>query len=328
MDSPSLEHKDYTIGWICGQGLETTTARAVLDEEYEDLPQSSSDTNDYILGRIGGHNVVVVGLPPEEPWTTSAAVAVTQMSFTFPNVRHRLVVGRGSGVPSERNDIRLGDVVVSSPGGIVQWDLGKFGSRGSFTRRCDVFQKPPTTWRNAIAKFRSTLELANLDISQYLTQLAKTNSRLPAYCEPPPPEDDMLFDARYDHCGESSCTRCDKSAIVQRFSRSNFGPVVHYGLVATGGSLIRDTALRDRLSHELGHPLGFETFSSGLVNNFPCICILGISNYADSHTNARYSGTAVAMATILARELLGFVPMRYDQDGMTLLRSQAGKKLT
>ena len=51
------------------------------------------------------------------------------MRRTFPSVQLRLLVGIGGGIPSQKNDIRLGNVVVGKldgiHGGVVQYDLGK-----------------------------------------------------------------------------------------------------------------------------------------------------------------------------------------------------------
>ncbi|OAX80909.1 hypothetical protein ACJ72_04757, partial [Emergomyces africanus] len=45
-----LQHKDYTIAWICAQPLEATAAEAMLDETHLDLPINPQDENTYILG--------------------------------------------------------------------------------------------------------------------------------------------------------------------------------------------------------------------------------------------------------------------------------------
>lgn len=49
------------------------------------------------------------------------------MPSTFRNVRIGPMVGIGSGAPSRRNDIRLGDIVVGAPrdgdGGVLQYDF-------------------------------------------------------------------------------------------------------------------------------------------------------------------------------------------------------------
>jgi nucleoside phosphorylase len=82
----------------------------------------------YILGELSGHNVVLAGLPGSQGKGAAAAVA-KDMACTFPSIELRLMVGIGGGVPSKKNDIRLGDVVVSMPdgqhGGVIQCDLGQ-----------------------------------------------------------------------------------------------------------------------------------------------------------------------------------------------------------
>jgi len=61
--------------------------------------------------------------------TDSATSVARDMLHSFPNIRIGLMVGIGGGAPSEKHDIRLGDIVVSSPrdgkGGVFQYDFGK-----------------------------------------------------------------------------------------------------------------------------------------------------------------------------------------------------------
>ncbi|KAL4781523.1 hypothetical protein BJX76DRAFT_335213 [Aspergillus varians] len=51
------------------------------------------------------------------------------MNASFRSLQYRFMVGVGGGVPSELNDVRLGDIVVSKPEGkdpgVIQYDLGK-----------------------------------------------------------------------------------------------------------------------------------------------------------------------------------------------------------
>jgi hypothetical protein len=47
--------------------------------------------------------------------TTLAATVARDIPHSFPNVRIGLMVGIGGGAPSRGHDIRLGDIVVSSP---------------------------------------------------------------------------------------------------------------------------------------------------------------------------------------------------------------------
>jgi hypothetical protein len=84
---PSLSHDDYTVGWICALPLEMAAAVAILDERHSNLPQSSSDHNNYQLGRIGDHNVIIACLPAGVTGTTSAATVAAQMLSTFKSIR-------------------------------------------------------------------------------------------------------------------------------------------------------------------------------------------------------------------------------------------------
>jgi len=116
MDIPQPDNADFTVGWICALDIEAATAQAMLDREFG-APVSihTGDSNTYTLGKIGTHNVVIASLPAGSYGETSAAVVVTNMLASFPNIRFGLMVGIGGGIPSKKDDIRLGDVVVSQP---------------------------------------------------------------------------------------------------------------------------------------------------------------------------------------------------------------------
>lgn len=44
--------------------------------------------------------------------------------------------------------------------------------------------------------------------------------------------------------------------------------------------------------------------AAGLMNNYPCLVIRGICDYADSHKNKDWQGYAAAVAAAYAKELL------------------------
>src|SRR3984885_8941870 len=107
-----LSHNDYTVACLCPMGVELAAVEGILDQIDEGL-SSHRDTNGYTLGRMGVHNVVVAVMP--EIGNNRAAVVATQLLNDFPSVRFGLLVGIGGGIPSEEDDISLGDVVVSTP---------------------------------------------------------------------------------------------------------------------------------------------------------------------------------------------------------------------
>ncbi|KND92913.1 hypothetical protein TOPH_02429, partial [Tolypocladium ophioglossoides CBS 100239] len=56
--------QNYTIGWICAITTEFVAAQAFLDEEYGPPKNvAQNDNNNYALGKIGEHKVVIAVLP-------------------------------------------------------------------------------------------------------------------------------------------------------------------------------------------------------------------------------------------------------------------------
>jgi nucleoside phosphorylase len=120
MDDIKPRREQYTVGWVCALPIEASAAQAMLDETYSALPSKNAhDSNIYTFGRVRDHKVVIALLPSGIYGTISAATTVKEMLLSFPSIRFGLLVGIGGGIPSDENDIRLGDVVVSKPHGTV-----------------------------------------------------------------------------------------------------------------------------------------------------------------------------------------------------------------
>ncbi|RYC82119.1 hypothetical protein BFJ63_vAg14980 [Fusarium oxysporum f. sp. narcissi] len=137
----------YTVGWICAVTTEFVAARALFGEKHDQLETiADNDNNNYALGRIGKHNVVMAVLPKSEYGTTSAATVARDMLRGFPNIRFGLMVGIGGGAPSAKRDIRLGDIVVSArgsgKGGVFQYDYGKAIQEHAFATTGSLNQPP------------------------------------------------------------------------------------------------------------------------------------------------------------------------------------------
>jgi nucleoside phosphorylase len=311
-------HEDYDVAWICALPLEMAAATFMLDETYGRLPQLANDENTYTLGKICGYNVVVACLPTGVCGTIAAATVVGQIRLTFPNIRFGLMVGIGGGVPSEKVDIRLGDVIVSKPtgtsGGVVQYDSGKTISSGRFEQTGSLNQ-PPQMLLTAISQLQSTnlINKKNHSISDILSDIFDKNPDMSSEFFLPPPQHDRLFDAEYDHpeC-EDTCVRCDKKYLVDRRPRALYEPRVHYGLIASGNQVIKHGKTRDRLAKEHGI-ICFEMEAAGLMNQLPCLVIRGICDYSDSHKNKRWQGYAALTAAAYAKALLSAVPLMHTR---------------
>ena len=77
--------------------------------------------------------------------------------------------------------------------------------------------------------------------------------------------------------------------VVARSARDRHDPVIHYGLIASGNQVIKHGGTRDKLGREL-KILCFEMEAAGLMDNFPCLMIRGICDYADSHKGKEWQG--------------------------------------
>ena len=301
-----LKIEDYTVGWISALPIELAAAAEMLDEEHEDLPQDPTDNNIYTFGRIGEHNVVIACLPAGQMGTNSAAMVASQMKSRFPSIRFGLMVGIGGGVPSAESDIRLGDVVISQPhlqhGGVVQHDFGKVGAEGRLTMT-GFLNSPPTVLLNAVAKLRANHIRRRIKLHEYLSAYA----RLPEFTYQGA-EFDVLYNASYSHVGGPTCDGCSKEEVVSRVPRENTNALLYFGTIASGNQVMKDGVTRDRISKELGGILCFEMEAAGLMNNFPCLVVRGICDYADSHKNKRWQPYAAATAASCAKELLVIIP--------------------
>lgn len=307
---PSIQ--DYTVGWICALPIEMAAAKGMLDEHYgKPNEQDDSDKNNYWLGRIGKHNVVIACLPNGVYGVTSAAVVASQMLCSFRSIKIGLMVGIGGGVPSKEHDIRLGDVVVSKPGqksgGVVQYDFGKTLVGGEFVQTGSL-NKPPQILLTATASLETNHEMEESKILQFLSHMVKKYPKMRTEYSYQGAEHDLLYRAEYDHIGtNNTCENCDITNKEERPIRDHNTPVIHYGTIASGNQVMKHGATRDRLREKLD-VLCFEMEAAGMMDNFPCLVIRGICDYADSHKNKRWQKYAAATAAAYTKELLEIIP--------------------
>jgi len=104
-------------------------------------------------------------------------------------------------------------------------------------------------------------------------------------------------------------------------------PRIHYGLIASGNSVIKATDKLHQLQQLLagsGEILCVEMEAAGLMNDFKCIVIRGISDYADSHKNDGWQPYAAAAAAAYAKELLSVIPKeQVDQTAVVVTEDVA-----
>ena len=307
-------NEEYTVGWICALPTELAAAKGMMDTIHG-RPQTApadADHNTYVLGTIGKFKVVVTSLPLHHIGVCSATASAKEMLFTFPKIRIGLLVGIGAGIPDTTNerDIRLGDVVIGSDsahGGVVVYDFGKKLADGSFQSISMLNQSPPSL-TSALASIKAEHDMQESKMLSYLEEMLTKFPRMrkTGYTYPGRSHD-RLFQPSYTHSKEAaSCSECDASQEIYRLERHDNGPMVHYGTIASGNTMVTDASMRHQIQ-EKHSAICLDMEAAGLMNHFPCVVIRGISYYADSHKNDRWQPFAAAMAAAFAKELLGHV---------------------
>ena len=315
--SPHPEH--YTVAWICALELEYLIACELLDEVYPstNVPRINQDIdpNTYTFGRMHEHTVVIACLPKGIYGTAEASMVAARLMMTFRKIRFGLMVGIAGGAPSPKNDIRLGDVVVSSVtaghGGVFQYDYGKAIQGQDFlpTRH---LAPPPEILLSALVRLGVEHMKNSHCIQKTISNALLGKPRLLKVYNRPSRDD--LYKASYVH---SRVETCDCNRPINTRNPANLepreerpsgcdDPVIHYGLIASASTLMKDAEVRDILATEY-EVLCFEMEAAGLMDQFPCLVIRGICDYADSHKNNNWQGYAAATAAAYAKELLSFI---------------------
>lgn len=304
---------DYTVGWVCALQVEVAAAKAALDNIHTEStadPTLEGD-NSYILGSLDGHNVVLTYPTSGVYGATSVVSVVKQLHASFKHVRFSLVVGIGGGVPSTKEDIRLGDVVVSKPTagrpGHVQYETGE-EYEGGRVLNAKAIDRPSTLLLTAAGKAETAKIFDESRIPTYISEIVRKDPVTFAY---PGPEQDILFDSDYDHTSSEpeaqDCNHCDPDRILHRAPRETQNPVVHYGLVASSIGRMDLGAKRDEVAHR-EEILCFDTETPGLTDTAHCLIIRGVCDYADSHASDLWHAYAAVTATAYAKEVLSLIP--------------------
>jgi nucleoside phosphorylase len=309
------------MGWISPLPLEKEAARLVLDEEY---PQEEAQYQDtfYLGGRIGVHEVVI-GVQ-RKTGLSQAAILAEKMRAGFPSIKYFLVVGIAGGVPhygpaGATSEIVLGDVVVSSPrgnhGGVIQYDKGAWVGEGQLHYHGHM-PGVPGDLLAAVNNFRAK-GWSKTNFAEVLKEMRikLDEKRLHRYDDPGAIRD-RLFEDSYSHQGTEldDCNNCcDADHTISRHDRGDKAsrlrdePAVHFGNVASSNQLQISAAERNRIQKE-HDVICFEMEAAGVLDEYPCVVLRGICDYADSHKNKGWQNYAAAMSATCAKGLLSMIP--------------------
>lgn len=302
--------RDFGIAIICALPLEADAVHYLFDHHWDDDGPSYSkvpgDPNAYSTGAIGHHNVVLAHMGGMG--TATAAAVAANCRPSFPNIRLAIVVGVCGAIPfrPDGDEIVLGDVIVSE--GVVQYDFGRQLPE-RFVRKdtlLDSLGRPNAEIRALLAKLKGLRGRKSLQskMTDYINVLRGEPELAAEY---PGVAHDKLFESTYRHvrdgvpCQECSCN--GQLVIRRRLEQSSLQPVVHFGLIASGNTVMKSGEDRDNIAQQEGI-IAFEMEGAGVWDSFPCVVIKGACDYADSHKTKGWQKYAAATAAACMKAFL------------------------
>ncbi|KAL3455122.1 purine and uridine phosphorylase [Aspergillus heterothallicus] len=301
-----IKPEEIKVAIFCTRIEDLIAVLYSLDEELVCYfpPNPASCKYVFAYGRIANYNVIIARGIHTGP-IQAAQVAAT-VSFLFPHIRHAISVGTAGGIPSAA-DVRLGDIAVSVPGkdhpGVIQYDAGRFEDDGFELDEEAYFDPPPPELLRAVG---AVWQAENSEKGTLKGILSEIISKSSFYR---PTAEDILFDADFHHvnpgAGCGACLAKRRAAVVHRWPpRRGQMPVVHRGLILSGGVVVKHPNYRNTLRRGYKDALCFETEAAGIMDEIPCIVVRGISNYADTHKQDDWREFAAAASAAYCKALL------------------------
>ncbi len=250
----------------------------------------------WIEGPNGSHRVVLACLSKYA--NNPAAVTSTNLLRSFPSVTDIILVGIAAGIPRPHKPdehIRLGDVIVSSGSGVIQFDLG--ARRPTHFEIRDTSPPPSARLLQAVNKLESEILTGGFSWLDYSFKFFQD-----AGVERPKKEPRKAFKHPYDR------------------TRIKGLPKIFRGKIGASNSLMKSSDHRDEIAEQLGI-LAIEMEGSGVADatweaQAGYLLVRSACDYADEnkddswHEYATHAATAYLGA--LLRQLPAFLPNRHE----------------
>jgi len=230
--------------------------------------------------------------------TLNASSLATNVLRSFPQIEHIITVGIAGGCPNPNKPdehVRLGDVVVSGPDGIIAHDFVKETIDGRAIRSAP--QKPSAVLLKVTAHLDAEELLGH---RPWETITASSLQALGDDYKRPQASSDILYD-------EGKIAEHPKDA-----QRRDGAPRIFSGVIAAADTLLKNAATRDVLRDRFG-ARAVEMEASGVQNaawhqGKDVFVIRGICDYCDSAKNDDWQKYAALVAAAYTRALVEAMP--------------------
>lgn len=252
------------------------------------------------IGASGGAYSVLLPPPLPQMGNNQSAIRVTNLLTQIPALAGILMVGIAGGVPKPgdaESHVRLGDIVVSGPEGVVQYDFGKAETDRFVPRH------PPRAPGAAFLTAVRTLEANEYRQERPWEELIARGLQKLGW-ERPSEQTDKL--ANSDDPTEFIAHPPDSQ-------RRPGQPRVFAGPIAAANVLLKDATRRDALRDQFGVK-AVEMEGSGIADatwaaEQPYLIVRGICDYCDTRKNDTWQEYAALVAAAYACAVVATLPI-------------------
>jgi nucleoside phosphorylase len=285
------------IGILTALAHEFSAVRAMLIAPTEVDVEGRGAGRRYLLGKIktqaGEDLPVVVALAGMG--TNIAAIRTTKMLIHYPSVEIILMVGIAGGVPyptKPTEHVRLGDIVISSTGGVVQYDVKK--EEVGFEQIRSTINKPSAELLEAVQYLRSAEDENKRPWEDHLkTALSRLGWKRPSAAK------DVLL-------ATDGITALKHPIDRDRRAKQ---PRVFFGVIGTSNTLqknpVRRDALRDKFGVKAIEMEGSAVADATWDEGCGYMVIRGICDYCDASKSDVWQKYSAVAAAAYARAFIG-----------------------
>ena len=285
------------IGLITALPLEFAAVKCILENYVEvNLPGEGSGRK-YIYGQVSnkykGKNHIILAL--SGMGNNQASIRATLLLERFPNIKSIIMLGIAGGVPypeEPEHHVRLGDIVVSDQGGVIQYDFNV----ETLDKIVPRFQpRPPSASLLEAVNFLKVSEIEGYRPWDVYIKLYMEKLRF----DKPDSSQDVLFSS------------INTNEIVEHpfdKNRHDGVPRVFYGTIASANKLLKNPVKRDNLRDQF-NVRAIEMEGSGIADatwnqDRGYLIVRGICDYCDENKNDLWQKYSAVVSAAYVRALL------------------------
>ena len=305
---PERQRTAPTVGIITALPKEYAAVAVLLESTREHVIDGRGGGRRYLFGEIpgstGGTHTVVMCLA--DMGNNIAATRATLLLEHFPSVTQVIMTGIAGGVPrpdKADDQVRLGDIVVSNQGGVVQYDFVKETKQRKGAREAITYRNPPRPPSASLLEAVRLLEAGELRGKRPWDKFIKLACR-------------ALRVARPDETTDVLNDQDDPSGIVSHpvdGKRPKGLPRVFTGPIASSNTLLKNPEKRDALRDQFGVK-AVEMEGSGIADatwnhEMGYLIVRGICDYCNPNKRDTWQAYAAVAAAAYTRALLESIPV-------------------